>query len=98
MNEVQAHSKGVEKLRLSHDCLNLFSVGMDGLICIFEVRDRDPRNQNKVKEELKFSPEILTLQTEMEKQLAECETLKQEEAALKDSENNLVENGIEKKK
>ena len=76
LNEVQAHSKGVEKLRLSHDCLNLFSVGMDGLICIFEVRDRDPRSQNKAKEELKFSQEILTLQSEMEKQLAECETLK----------------------
>jgi len=44
INEVQAHSKAVERLRLSDDCMNLFSVGLDGLLCIFEVRDRDPRS------------------------------------------------------
>jgi hypothetical protein len=43
MNEIQAHSKPVERLRLSNDCLNLFTVGLDGLLCIFEVREKDSR-------------------------------------------------------
>jgi WD40 repeat protein len=43
VNEVQAHSKPVERLRLTHDNQHLFSVGADGLICMFEVKDRDIR-------------------------------------------------------
>ena len=41
VNEVQAHSKEVSRLRLTHDNSNLFSVGDDGLVCIFDVKDRN---------------------------------------------------------
>jgi WD40 repeat protein len=60
INEVQAHSKAVEKLKLSSDTLNLFSVGQDGMLCIFDVRDRDPRAAKKAQPALAFSEEILT--------------------------------------
>jgi len=47
--------------------MNLFSVGMDGLLCIFEVRDRDPRSAKRLTPSLPFSLEILTENAEMEK-------------------------------
>lgn len=71
---------------------------MDGLLCIFEVRDRDPRSQKRTTPALPFSQEILTEHAEMEKQLNECEALKQEDAALREPDNNNVEKGIEMKR
>ena len=97
-NEVQAHSKPVEKLRLSDDCMNLFSVGLDGMLCIFEVRDRDPRAQKKQTQALQFSQEILTDQSAMEKDTHELEGLQQEDAQLREPDNNNVEKGIEMKR
>jgi hypothetical protein len=97
-NEVQAHSRPVEKLRLSDDCLNLFSVGLDGMLCIFEVRDRDPRAQKKTTGALQFSQEILTDQSAMEKDTHELEALQQEDAQLREPDNNNVEKGIEMKR
>jgi len=95
---VQAHSKPVEKLRLSDDCMNLFSVGLDGMLCIFEVRDRDPRNQKKQQATLPFSQEILTDQNAMDKEVAELAGLKQEDEQLREPDNNNVEKGIEMKR
>lgn len=60
LNEIQAHAHPIEKLRLSDDSQNLFSVGRDGMLCIFEVRDRDPRSAKKAGQGLVFSEEILT--------------------------------------
>jgi len=88
VNEVQAHSKPVGVLRLSDDCQNLFSVGADGLLCIFEVRDRDPRSAKKAVPSLMHSQEILTEHAEMEKQLSEKEALRQEDNSMKELDNN----------
>ncbi len=74
INEVQAHSKPVDRLRLSADCQNLFSIGQDGIICIFECRDRD--KSKRVEAALQPSFEILTEQSEMEKYKSEKENLK----------------------
>jgi len=41
VNEVQAHSLPVERMRLSYDNTVLFTSGQDGLVCMFEVKDRD---------------------------------------------------------
>lgn len=40
-NEIQAHSQPVERIRLTQDNNFLFSCGQDGLVCIFDVKDRD---------------------------------------------------------
>lgn len=42
--EVQAHSKQIDRIRLTDDCANLFTIGKDGVLAIFDVRDRDPRS------------------------------------------------------
>jgi hypothetical protein len=96
INEVQAHSKAVERLRLSEDCQNLFSIGLDGILCIFECRDRD--KSKRVESSLQPSQEILTEQSEMEKYKTEKENLKQDYASLTDSNDHNVEKGIELKR
>lgn len=73
-------------------------MGLDGLLCIFEVKDRDPRSLKKLVPTLPFSQEILTEHAEMEKQINERDQLKQEDAALREPENNNVEKGIETKR
>ena len=45
--EYQAHSKPVERLRVSYDDTHLFSVGQDGTVCIFEVKDRELRRRER---------------------------------------------------
>ena len=68
-NEVEAHAKPIERLKLSFDNNNLFTVGQDGMIIIFDVKDRDPRGGIKRDREgafLPFSDEILTEKSEIE--------------------------------
>ena len=38
INEVQAHSSEINRIRLSDDNKFLFTVGRDGIICIFDVK------------------------------------------------------------
>ena len=53
--EVQAHAAGVNEMRLSIDSKNLFSIGKDGSIYVFNVEDKElKRTFNK-----DFSEEIL---------------------------------------
>lgn len=42
-NEIQAHSSPITRLRTTHTNTHLFSVGMDGMLAIFDVKDRDPK-------------------------------------------------------
>ena len=71
---------------------------MDGLLCIFEVRDRDPRSAKRQNLTLPISYEILTENAEIEKQIAEREALRQEDNTLRETDNNNVEKGIEMKR
>ena len=60
INEIQAHSKPIERMRLSYDNNYLFTGGQDGLVIIHDIKDRDPRGA-KTREGLglPFSEEIL---------------------------------------
>lgn len=62
------------------------------------MRDRDPRSQKKQTQALQFSQEILTDQSAMEKDTHELEGLQQEDAQLREPDNNNVEKGIEMKR
>mgnify|MGYP002079214966 CR=1 FL=1 len=93
INEVQAHSKPIERLKLSYDNNNLFTVGSDGLLIIYDVKDRDPRGGVKRDREgtiLPFSDEILTEKTEIENYQNEKEGLEN------DLNNNTGDNNIDK--
>ena len=48
--QVEAHSLPVEKIRLSYDNTHLFSGGRDGLVCIFDVKDKEPKLRRDGKE------------------------------------------------
>jgi cilia- and flagella-associated protein 57 len=69
INEVQAHAKGVERMRISFDNNFLFTAGRDGTLIIHDIKDRDPRG-GVIKRDfggvLNFSEEILTEKQEME--------------------------------
>jgi len=68
INEVQAHSLNVTRMRISYDNKFLFSAGKDGSLVIMDIKDKDPRGMNLPREikDLEFSEEILTMQSEME--------------------------------
>ena len=62
--EVQAHASGVTRLKLNNTNTHLFSVGYDGMLAMFELRDRDPkRDAIDSLGGLKFSQEILSDKT-----------------------------------
>jgi WD40 repeat protein len=68
---VQAHSKAVTRLRLSHDNSWLYTAGADGIIGIFEVKDKDPRAVKRDETfhgagNLLYSEEILTDKSRLE--------------------------------
>ena len=78
INEVQAHSKPIERMKLSFDNNYLFTGGQDGLLIIHDIKDRDPRGGAKRERDglgLPFSDEILTEKTEIDNFLTEKEGL-----------------------
>lgn len=64
-------------MRLTYDNKHLFSVGGDGMLCVFDVRE-GARGAPKLESDLRFSNEILTENTEMEKYQSEKAGLDQE--------------------
>lgn len=48
--EIQAHSLGIEKIRLSYDNQTLLSIGKDGVLCVFDVKDKEPKIRKDGKE------------------------------------------------
>jgi len=46
VSEVQAHSKAVERLKLSFDNTKLFSVGVDGVLACFNLVDKSGRRKD----------------------------------------------------
>ena len=78
INEVQAHSKPIDRMRLSYDNNNLFTVGQDGCLIIHDVKDRDPKGKQRDREGLPFSDEILTEKSEIEQYHQEHDQLDNE--------------------
>jgi cilia- and flagella-associated protein 57 len=67
INEIQAHSNKIERMRLSFDNTRLFTVGKDGCLIIHEVKERDTKSKGVAdKRGLEFSDEILTEKTEID--------------------------------
>lgn len=75
INQVQAHSQAINRMRLSFDNNQLFTVGKDGCLIIHDVKDRDPKGKAREREGLQFSDEILTEKQEIEQYIQEKETL-----------------------
>ena len=96
-SELQAHSKPVTRIRTTSNNTHLFSVGQDGLLCIFDIKDRDPKSQESAQLQLKYSEEILTEKFQLESLKADVENL---ESKFKSSEeaNNEVDIQINVKK
>lgn len=59
-SEIQAHSAAITRMRITHTNTHLFSVGMDGMLAIFDVKDRDPKRDTESLQQLKYSQEILS--------------------------------------
>lgn len=98
VNEVQAHSKPIERLRMTNDNRCLFSIGQDGMLCFFEVREGSRVQKAQVENELEFSKQILTESTEMEKYQADLAAFQQEMINLKEANEQGVEKKLEIKK
>jgi len=74
--EIQAHASPITRLRITHNNTHLFSVGMDGMLAIFDVKDRDPkRDPEGVQGQLKFSQEILSDKLEVDTMVDEEQQL-----------------------
>ena len=72
--EIQAHASPITRLRINHSNTHLFSVGQDGMLAIFDVKDRDPkRDPEGVQGALKFSQEILSEKSKVDDLITEEE-------------------------
>ena len=72
--EIQAHASPITRLRITHTNTHLFSVGADGMLAIFDVKDRDPKRDPEGIT-LRFSQEILSEKAEVETLMAEEDQL-----------------------
>lgn len=75
INEIQAHSKPIERLKLTYDNHHLISAGNDGCLIIHDIKDRDPKGKQRERECLPFSDEILTEKNEIDQINQEIEQL-----------------------
>lgn len=59
--EVQAHSKQIERMRLNYDNSKLFSIGLDGVLACFSMKDNDQisKTLQSNQPQIEFSEEIL---------------------------------------
>jgi hypothetical protein len=48
--EVQAHSQQIERMRLNYDNSKLFTVGYDGTLACFSIRDSDPNAKTRAQQ------------------------------------------------
>jgi hypothetical protein len=68
VNTFSAHSKAIERMRISHDNKFLFTSSNDGTLMIHTIVDRDPRGGAGARgaDLTNFSEEILTEKIEMD--------------------------------
>lgn len=66
--EYQAHSLPIERIRVSQDDCYLFTSGQDGVLIIWEIKDKDVRTLRKEKEALglPYAEEIMITKGEIE--------------------------------
>ena len=94
--DIQAHSKPIERMKLSFCNKYLFSTGQDGWLIIYDVNDRDPKDIKRDKDSiaLPYSDQVLTMHTELEEYKNQKEALLTENASLnsKDNFNSMINN------
>lgn len=73
--EYQAHSEPVERMRVSYDDTHLFSVGKDGCVCIFEVKDRELRHRTTKLQGITLSDELIITKGDIQDFNIQIETL-----------------------
>ena len=84
--EIQAHASPITRLRITHNNSHLFSAGIDGMLCIFDVKDRggsDKRDEGAVG--LSFSEEVLSDKGAVESLIADEESLAQKLKNVEDA-------------
>jgi hypothetical protein len=73
--EYQAHAAPIERLRVSFDDTHLFTVGQDGVVCMFEVKDRDLRKRERELIGITVSEELIITKGEIDDFYMQIETL-----------------------
>jgi len=79
----QAHAGPIERIRVSHDEQYLFSVGYDGSLVIFDIKDKDSRKAGVSL--LPHSEEVLVTKPDLDENIGAIEHLKSQ---IKETENN----------
>eukprot|EP00002_Diphylleia_rotans_P000166 TRINITY_DN1008_c0_g1_i4.p1 TRINITY_DN1008_c0_g1~~TRINITY_DN1008_c0_g1_i4.p1 ORF type:complete len:1179 (-),score=303.89 TRINITY_DN1008_c0_g1_i4:414-3950(-) len=73
--EHQCHSESVSRMRISFDDSFLFTVGEDGCLFIFDIRDKEGRQQKREKD-APFAEEILVTKSDLEEKTQLMQELK----------------------
>lgn len=78
--EFQAHSSAIARMRISYDDNYLFTVGLDGCICVFEIRDKEARSIKRDKEGagISYGDEIIIKKQEVENLTSTIEEISRE--------------------
>ena len=93
--EIQAHSLPIERLRISFDNQVLFSSGHDGVLCIFDIKDKDPKGKkDKDNIQIHLSEELLIPKSERDKYLADIDHLRASIQKLKDENEGRMKNTL----
>ena len=73
--EIQAHSRGVEKLKISYDNNWLFSTSAEGTLCIFNIVERNLKAKGKSDIISQFTQELLIQKSQRDNVVQKIETL-----------------------
>jgi len=84
--DVQAHSKPVERMKLSHCNKYMFSTGEDGWLIIYDVNDRDIKDLKR-EIALPYSDQVLALPTQLEEYKSMKDQKQAENNTLKSTDN-----------
>ncbi|OHT09912.1 hypothetical protein TRFO_04468 [Tritrichomonas foetus] len=77
---MNVHEKQVTSMAISYDDSLLFSTSDDGVLCVYNIRDKDNRVRNP--ERSFFSDEVQTTRTELEEKANQLRTFKAEHTDL----------------
>ena len=69
--DYQAHSKPIERMRISYDDKYLFTAGQDGILCIFEVTDKSIRRDGPA---IPYCDELIIPKSEIDGYINEIES------------------------
>ena len=83
---------------MNYENSHLFSVGQDGMVCIFEVKDRNISGKMQEQRKLEYSQEILTEKIEMDNMQTEVLNLDSELKGIRSNNDQDVGNKISVKK